>query len=268
VGENQIVKLFESPIPRGFDTDVYVNRFRSVVEHPEAYISEISLRKHFLLDLGKRLKHREDYFLKRDSIFSIDVDYSKLLTKMVRHRDDVPRTTDLMVSLWDVPRHARHGNAEFLSVAKFTAFVIITNTKSRIRTRILDPDQSNDLLRKEMAERELNDAEIKARVSEGLPPPRRLPAMPLIHRDRQNILLYAANGSNEQVMKIRKSDSLASQGIQLTLEDNLPPLLVHATEPENLGPISAQGFTTSPSGLQGGHRDQIYTRVLSSWMAM
>ncbi len=182
---------------------------------------------------------------------------------MVRHRADVPRTSDQMVSLWDVPRHARHGNAEFLSVAKFTAFVIITNTKSRIRTRILDPDQSNDLIRQETAERELNDAEIKARISEGLPPQERLPAIPLLHKDRQNILLYAANGSNEQVMKIRKSDSLASQGIQLTLEDNLPPLLVHATAPENLELISTHGFTTSPEGFHGrSPRPEVHTCAL------
>ena len=261
--KNSIVKMFESGPQGGFQVDTYVQQFRAITETPEAYFSEIALRKHFLLDLGNKRRHKDEYFLKDDPIFAIDIKYSRLLTRICRH-GRVPRTRDLMVSLWDVPRYAHHGNAEYLSLPRFLAFVLVTNSKSRIRAQILTPDQSNDLLRQEKAERQLNDAEIQACRSEGTRPPPRLPNMPTIHKDQQNILLYAANGPNEQVMRIRKSDNYESQGIRLTLEDNLPPLLVHATETENLESIRDYGFTTAPSGNQRrSPRAEIHTCALT-----
>ena len=71
--KNSIVKMFESGPQGGFQVDTYVQQVRAMIETPEAYFSEIALRKHFLLDLGKKRHRKDDDFLKNDPIFAIDI---------------------------------------------------------------------------------------------------------------------------------------------------------------------------------------------------
>ena len=50
-----------------------MKEFKDVYKHPETNISEVSLMKHYALEQCKKLKRKEDFYLREDDLFGIEV---------------------------------------------------------------------------------------------------------------------------------------------------------------------------------------------------